>query len=354
MENTSQSVNVISQSKETESGISSPHSIDARAWLGWLIAMFVIAISVRNPLYQGLLIFWIGLTWPSETPLKLKTVIWIGIIAMSFSGLFNALTVHSGETILLKIGGNIPLLSGNITLEAATFGALNGLTITLLIFIFARFSAAIRYTDFLRYMPTSFFEIGLIVSIAFTLIPNMRSAWRDIQQAQALRGHRVQGLRDLAPLVVPLFVSGLERALTLAEAMEARGYGYRQTQNSSQYRKFIASLSLIALCGLLILNTFTSIHQIMLWSGLALCVLGLWFGIKQTQSTRTRFHQNHWTWQDSVVAGTMIVMLAIFLTTNPQLLNYTPYPKLTLPAFNPWLGMLTMITLLPMILQNND
>ena len=34
-----------------------------------------------------------------------------------------------------------------------------------------------------------------------------------IREAQAVRGHRVQGIRDWLPIVVPLLVSGLERAM---------------------------------------------------------------------------------------------------------------------------------------------
>src|SRR5205823_6608529 len=64
----------------------------------------------------------------------------------------------------------------------------------------------------------------LVVSIAFAFVPGMIRTVRDVRDAQRLRGER--GLRRLAPsLAVPVLGLSLERALLLAESMDARGYG---------------------------------------------------------------------------------------------------------------------------------
>ena len=82
--------------------------------------------------------------------------------------------------------------------------------------------------------PRAFYDLGVVVLIALTYVPQTMQQWQRIREAQAIRGHRWRGVRDWQPLVIPLFIGGLERAMALAEAMVARGYGAtaRRQQNS--------------------------------------------------------------------------------------------------------------------------
>lgn len=324
--------------------------LDTRAWLIWLLALLVVALMMRNPWYQLLLMGWIALTWPPADK-SWRQLVWFVCAAIALGAIFNALTVHVGSTVLGAIPGDLPLLSGNITLEALAFGASNGLTIGLIILIFVRFSVAIDYASVLRYLPTALFEMGLIVSISFTLIPNMRRAWRDIQQAQALRGHRVRGIRDLPPLVVPLVVSGLERALMLAEAMEARGYARRQ--NASPLSRLLLSASVVGVLMLLVLNLWGGISRPLVFGGLIVCGLGLWLALHGQKPHRTRFRQGHWAWRENLILGMALIMIGAFVLAAPQDLNFSPYPRLSWPVFNPWLGVATISAVLPALLSDD-
>jgi energy-coupling factor transport system permease protein len=301
---------------------------------------------------------WIVATWQSPknatTLFGLKNIAQFGAFAIFFGTIFNALTVHVGQTVLGTIPGDVPILSGSITLEAVAFGASSGFTIMLLILIFSRFSIAIDYASILRLMPTALFEMGLMISISFTLIPNMRRAWRDIRQTQALRGHRIQGIRDLAPLVVPLVVNGLERALTLAEAMEARGYA-RRSNSLDRQTKFLFGISLVGLLLLVVANTFLSIDRLILVGALMGCGIGIWHGLRRLNAshTRSRFRQNHWTWHESLVTLSALGIVITFLIASPQMLNFSTYPRLEMPLFNPWLGIATIVAVIPALLSPN-
>lgn len=345
----------------TMSGVketSPPQAIDAQAWVIWLAAMLFVALSTRNPFYQGLLMLWIVATWQSPknatSLFGLKNIAQLGVFAIFFGTVFNALTVHVGQTVLWTLPRDVPILSGSITLEAAVFGASSGFTIVLLILIFSRFSLAIDYASMLRLMPSALFEMGLMISISFTLIPNMRRAWRDIRHTQALRGHRIQGIRDLGPLVVPLVVNGLERALTLAEAMESRGYARRDNRLNRQTKLLFGS-SLVGLLLLVIANTFLSIDRLILVAGLTGCGIGIWLGLRGLNAslTRTRFRQNYWTWRESIVAISALGIIIAFLIATPQLLNFSTYPRLEMPPFNPWLGIATIVAVIPALLSPN-
>lgn len=328
--------------------------LDVRAWGIWLGVLVIAALLIRNPYYQVLVGVGILMTWPQDAEkrlLKVGEVLRFGAFALLFSVVFNALTVHSGQTVLGSIPGKIPLLSGDVTLEAAAYGASNGLTILLILLIFSRFSAAIDYAEVLRFVPTALFEMGLIVSISFTLIPNLRRTWRDIQESQALRGHRVRGMRDLPPLLVPLVVNSLERAFGLAEAMEARGYARRGTGQANFWGRFLLVGSLLGTLGLLLLNTFWTLPRWGLWGGLVLCGACLWVGLRRQKLARTYYKVGVWTWRESLMAGGMVVFLAVILMVAPQSLNFMPYPRLAWPLFDPWLACVMLVPMLPSLLE---
>lgn len=326
--------------------------LDGRAWLVWLATLATVALLTRNPFYQGLLVFWILLSWTEkptrQVTLGLHAVVWLGVVAVAFGAFFNALTVHIGSTVLFTLPGKIPLLSGIVTLEALAFGASSGFTLALLLLIFARFSAAVDYASLLRVVPHRFFELGLVISISLTLVPSLLRSWHNIRQAQALRGHQVRGLRDLLPLVVPLIVSGLERALTLAEAMEARGYARRGERQPLSYT-FGRSLPLILLLLLLLGDVFFGFSRVMLVAGFVLCAILFWLSRhwQPTIPLRTSYRIQNWTWRETLVSAGALLMLVAFVLATPDTLNFSPYPRLSLPAFDPWLAVATSATALP-------
>lgn len=333
--------------RASTSELSQPHHqrVDARAWALWLCTVLMVALMTRNPTYQLLLIGWVLLTWRGA----ILPLVGIGLTIMGLGAAFNGLTVHVGSTQLITIPGQIPLLSGPITAEALTFGALNGLTLALIVLIFTRFSRAVDYASLLRQLPAALLEMGLMLSISLTLIPNLRRAWHDIQDAQALRGHRVRGVRDLPPLLVPLVVNSLERALTLAEAMEARGYARHTTVNRHSHLLLTFSLSGCLL--LVVVHTLVVLSYWVFIGGLAGCLVCLWLGVNRSGVERTRLRRGQWGWRESLLVGAACLMLLVFMSSSPQALNYQPYPTLLLPTFNPWLGLATLGAVVPALLD---
>jgi energy-coupling factor transport system permease protein len=331
-------------------------ALDVRAWSIWLVILLAVALLNRNPFYQGLIAFWILITWPagkSSTGFGLRGVAVFTAIALTFSTLFNALTVHTGETVLFSIPGELPLVSGNITLEAASYGASSGLTISLIILIVARFSMAVDYASLLRRVPAIFFELGLIVSIGFTLVPAMVRAWHDIRQSQALRGHQVSGVRDLPPLLVPLFVSGLERALSLAEAMEARGYARRGVRTIPTVVSLSMVMALLLALSLVLTNTFLGLEGPLFLGGLVLAGFLFWLAFRHLQqnSPRSSYRHGTWTWRENLTCLAILIFLGAFLLADGMLLSFSPYPRLDWPAFEPWLALATLGPAVPLLMS---
>lgn len=69
-------------------------------------------------------------------------------------------------------------------------------------------------------------ELALMLTLALRFVPTLLEEAERIMRAQIARGASFRGLqlKNLLPLVIPLFVSAFRRAEGLAEAMEARAY----------------------------------------------------------------------------------------------------------------------------------
>ncbi len=90
-------------------------------------------------------------------------------------------------------------------------------------------------------IPVNAFVMVLI--IAFKFVPIFVTEIERLMKAQAARGVRfdqgnfIQRTLKLAPLLIPLFVSGFKRAEVLSTAMEARCYGGRPGWRRSKRRE---------------------------------------------------------------------------------------------------------------------
>lgn len=82
----------------------------------------------------------------------------------------------------------------------------------------------------LKYIKVPVHEISMMISIAFRFIPILVEETNKIMNAQIARGADfetggiIKKAKGLVPLLVPLIISSIKRALDLATAMEARCY----------------------------------------------------------------------------------------------------------------------------------
>lgn len=73
-------------------------------------------------------------------------------------------------------------------------------------------------------------EIALILSISLRFVPTLMQETEKIMNAQRARGvdfssgSLIQRMKKVVPLLIPLFISSIDRADQLAVAMTARGY----------------------------------------------------------------------------------------------------------------------------------
>jgi energy-coupling factor transport system permease protein len=247
----------------------------------------------------------------------------------------------------------LPLISGDVTLEAMVYGATNGLILVGLLASFMVLSQALPIRDLIGLIPRAFFPVAVVTSIAVTYLPTTLRQFQQIRDAQAIRGHQMKTLRDWLPLLMPLLVGGLEHAMQLAEAMTARGFASTKAisgRGQIQLRLFMLSgIVLLAIGWLTQLSREMVSGWVLILAGGILILVGLWY--LGRQSHRTIFHRPAWGWQDILTLIVTLCILAIFLLPIPGLsresLYYDPYPKLTIPPFNPLLGLAMLGILTP-------
>ncbi len=329
--------------------------LDVRVWLLWAVTTLVAASSTRSPLYVLILLLTtlvVGATAaPDDGRRAPLSPLRFAIIAVPLSALFNTLTVHLGDTVLFRLPAWLPLMGGAITLEAIVFGALNGLALTVIFGAFSVFNQVTPVREVIKLTPRSFHEGGVVLSIALTFVPQTTRSLQRIREAQAVRGHRVRGIRDWLPIVVPLLVSGLERAMGLAEAMVARGYGaIRNEKHTLRTQVMLVVGLLILLTGwlaYLFRTSWRALGMVVMIAGAAAIGLAVWLTGRLVQ--HTHYRARRWTVQDTLAVAGCGMTLFVALT-QPQTLYYSPYPQLKLPSFDPLVGMALLGLLVPAFL----
>lgn len=333
----------------------------ALAWLGWVAGTLIALSATRNPVYLGLILLCIGLVMRSARarayapPLPVSPVRF-ALVVITLSALFNALTAHFGATVLGQLPAWLPLLGGSVTLEALVYGALSGLVLTGFFAAFTVLYLALPIQRVIRLIPRAFYPVGVVLSIALAFVPTTLAQFGQIREAQLLRGHRVRGLRDWLPLFMPLLVSGLERALQLAEAMTARGFGSAPGARPGPARPILAAGLVALLAGLLLRLAVQSetLSVVLLLAGALLLIAALW--LQGRGVARSIYRPQPWTRRDSVVtAAAALAALAYLLPlANRASLAYTPYPRLALPAVDLGVVIATAGLALPALLLTPD
>jgi energy-coupling factor transport system permease protein len=190
-------------------------------------------------------------------------------------------------------------------------------------------------------------------------VPQMVASWQAIREAQQVRGHKVRGVRDVLPLVMPLLVTALERAMQLAESMEARGFG-GQVVTAAPRQRTLNQLALLFGLGAL----GAGFAGIGFWpdrrvvAGLLLgggAILLLWsFWDQGRRVKRSRYHRWVWARADRIVLAASLLALLGWVAAwlvRPEWLFYYPYPPYSpWPAFEVVPGIAIMLLAAPALL----
>jgi energy-coupling factor transport system permease protein len=346
---------------------------NARAWLIWLAAALAVAMLATNPLYLVIVLLCAALVRASFGTGSSLPVWRFGLTVVAFSTFYNALLTHFGDTVVFTLPRALPLVGGSTTLEAAAFGASRGLALWTLFAVFAVLNDVLSPYELVRLTPRFLREAGLVISITLAFVPQTVRSFSQVREAQAIRGHQLRGVRDLTALIVPLLADSLEKAVQLAEAMEARGYG--QISNLTSQTPALptgslwprASASVSSGNTKSVIRTLDAKSTILMagglsgvligwlaeaywrngagWAIIGASVIALVLGVRALAAhtpRTTRYKPQAWSARDSglvVLSLAPLCAIAFVALLDPQVLTFYPYPRVMLPPFDARLGL---------------
>lgn len=320
--------------------------LDPRAWLLWAIAASMPPLVGRNPwplaaTLLAVLGVW-GVWGATGAGARWRPLLRLALLFGVISVLFNLMTAHVGDLVLLQLPANWPIVGGVLTVNAFIFGLLSALAIFTLVVVGITLGAVLDWTLIIRLLPERMAPLAVAGSVAWSYLPRTTVALQEIREAQAARGFRPRGVRDAPPLIVPLLAGGLERSLITAEALEARAFG-APLAASGQPRPWQMAIWLLCLVaattGAFCLALGLTVAAVaLLVTSLGVACLGTVLGRHpKGVLRRTRYRDPIWERSEWVVSGTAVLVLMVevlVLVRDPAAFRYEPYPSLTPPSIS--------------------
>ena len=331
--------------------------INAVAWTLWFVAVAILPLTSRNPLYLALLLlvvlvafFSLPLRAGRSSAWRLFAYVGSGVALLSVS--FNVLTVHVGDRQFASLPDGIPIVGGPLTINALVYGAVSATAIATVLFAAATFNSAVRHADLVRMLPASLSRFGVAAGIALLFVPQTIAAGRDIYDAQRARGHNFRGVRDAQAFVVPLLSTAMERALLLSEALETRGFGssavVARPATIQRALTLGAAAALVAALFAIGTGTYPAGIALVLTAGV-LSIYGT-----PTGNQRSRYRVLEWNTASLAVAGGSAISMGTLLFGRAAInlqLTYDTFPRIGTPGFNLVAGAAILLLLAPALVR---
>jgi energy-coupling factor transport system permease protein len=304
-----------------------PRDLHPAAWWLWALGLAAAASRTTNPWLLGLVVLVASLTVlarRTDAPwaLSFRIYLLLGLFVVCLRVAFRVLLGGYGETVLLDLP-TVPLpdwaagvtLLGPVTAEAVLAGAYDGLRLAAIIICVGAANSLANPRRLLGSLPPALYEVGTAVVIALSLFPQLAESVQRVRQARRLRGDPGRGIGALRRIVVPVLEDALERSLSLAASMDARGYGRSGTLTAGQ-RRITGSLLVAGLLGLCVgsyafLDSTTP--RVLAWPmlclGLALAAAG--FITAGRRVRRTRYRPPRWHAADVLTAATGVAVAVL-------------------------------------------
>jgi energy-coupling factor transport system permease protein len=324
-----------------------PRVLHPLAWWAWALGLAVAAAQTTNPL---LLLGLVALaccvvaarrgesTYARALRWYLLAGVAVIVIRLVFRVLLGGGSVATPEDPLLLALPAIqlpwpgaPVLLGDVTASAMLAAFTDGLRLATMLVCVGAANSLADPRRLLKSLPAALHEVGTATVVAVSILPQLAESVARVHTARRLRGRA--GRDGLRAVVVPVLEDAIERSLSLAASMDARGYGRRSAVPAGS--RVLASASLFGgLMGLLVgvyclLDTTTPrwLGVPMLVAGSAAAVLGLAAAGRRVQ--RSRYRPDRWLPPEiaTVAAGAAVAASFVWCgLSDPSVLTPTVSP----------------------------
>jgi energy-coupling factor transport system permease protein len=206
-------------------------------WLVWALAAAACIELAPNPIYVALVIGIASVAvsihaLPGPYARAFPLLLAVGTVFAVVRMLLTVATTHGvGDVLFTTPHFGLPRLLGGFTvggtveLQVMLQSLTEGFAIVGVMGVFGAFNSVVSHSELVESTPRAFFELGLVVVVGLAFVPSTMAAIRDVRDADRARtGGKVVRRGRLLRQVVPVLELGLERAVTLAESMDSRGF----------------------------------------------------------------------------------------------------------------------------------
>jgi len=224
------------------------HRLNPVVKLAWGGGVVVLSLTFDHPLFIMVLLVAVVILLKSanvwrEWTSVLKLSLWLGASII----IINALVSHHGNHVLVVAPFTLPVLGRLvITLEAIAFGAVMAVKLLVIISAFAFINLTVHPDDIMSVLIKMKlpYKSVLVTSLSTRFIPCLIEDMQRINDAYRTRGMLLdtgnwfRRLKNRAGIIIPLLSNSLDRAVQVAEAMEARAFGTGQKRTFYKDIKF--------------------------------------------------------------------------------------------------------------------
>lgn len=200
----------------------------ARAGIGaaWALSLTAAALILYHPLcLLALLGAVLVAGWGAGVGPRLARSLRTATIVALPIVLVNVLVSRQGLTVFARLGDLGPFGQGDLTVEAAAYGGVIALKITLLILITGLAGLAVDPDELLRIFRRLSFRSALTATLATRMLPVLAADSQRLAEAQRTRpGGAPAGARGRVALISAIVGGSLDRAMDVAATLEVRGF----------------------------------------------------------------------------------------------------------------------------------
>jgi energy-coupling factor transport system permease protein len=335
-------------------------TLHAATWIVWAAAAVVSVQLAPNVLYASLVLLVTVLVVEvhgRRTGLARAFPLFVGLGA-SFGLLRVVLTVATthgiGTPIATVAHFDLPAILGGFrvggTIERQVLwqALADALVIVVVIAVFGAWNAVVSHHEVLQSTPRAFHELGLIVTIALAFVPSTIAALRASRESDRARTGGVIVRRGrLVRHAVPVLESGMERAVALAESMDARGFGHRPAGRSERVAAAGTLGGLLGLGGAFVALIGGAHLAASISGGVGLVLLVGAIAVASSTAKRARYRPRRLRARDGRVMAAVLVAplgLALLGSFGDHSLTWAPTGS-GLPPFHP----LVVVVLLALV-----
>jgi energy-coupling factor transport system permease protein len=335
------------------------------AWWLWALGMATAVSRTTNPLTLVVFAAAVGCVVSfrrTEAPWArgFGTYLRLGLVILAVRVVFRVLfDGQYGTTVLFTLPElHLPeaaagiRIGGPVSLQGMLAAVYDGIRLATLLLCLGAANVLADPKRLLKSLPSALHEMGVAVTVALTVAPQLVESGQRIRKARKLRGAVGTRRGVVKGVLIPVLEDALDRSLVLAAAMDSRGYGRRadQPRGARTTTSVLVLAGVVGVCigtyGVLDGTTPRALGGPMLAVGCVVAVAGIRLGGRRVR--RSVYRPDPWgvaEWM--VVACGVAAAGAMFLASSVDPDNLYPtlqplrWPMLgALPALGALIGVL--------------